>query len=139
MTTARYTKKDRMLDFYRRFADLGFERHETDTLRRAEMTLSRWAERECGDGSNWAIERDEETGKPFNVYHGEGKPRRYAIADREKGALRRIDALMAAHPELIAYHQGDPRGCALYVVRKADVPEGESVDRFYTRGFACNY
>lgn len=43
-----------------------------NTLRRAEMALARWAEAECGDGSNWHIERDEITGKPYSHYHGEG-------------------------------------------------------------------
>jgi len=144
----RYTKRQRMIDFYARFEGLGFDVDTTDALRRIEMTLSRWAERECGDGSNWAIERDEETGKPFSVYHGEGKARRFPVADREAGALRRLAVIMAQHPDFVAYHQGDPRGCCLYVVAKKDLPCNprlngadlqESASHYYTRGFAVCY
>ena len=134
----RYTKAMRIADFYNRLEKLGFTRSEANILRRAEMTLQRWGERECGDGSNWAIERDEKTGKPFNVYHGDGKPSRYAIADREKGALRRVAAIVAQKPGLWFYHQGDPRGHTLYVGRDEDVA-GHALDSVYNRGIACNY
>jgi hypothetical protein len=119
-----------------RIQDLGFTWDEAYSLRRIEMTLQRWAERECGDGSDWAIERDETTGKPFNVYHGEGKPRRYAIADREAGALRRLGKIMEAHSDFVAYHQGDCRGCMLYLVPKSSLAAGERLDSVYTRGVA---
>ena len=114
---------------------LGINYPECAALRRCSLTLHRWAERECGDGSDWAIERDEATNKPFNVYHGEGKPRRYAIPDRETGALKRAKAIAAAHG-LTVYHQNDPRGAALYVIRPGDVPEGADVDGYYSRGIA---
>ena len=139
----KYTKAMRTAQFYDRFASLGFSYEETETLRRAQMTLSRWGELECGnsnDHASWAIERDETTGKPFLVTHPHqsgAKTRRRPVADREKGALKRVSKLMEAHPEFIAYHQGDPRGCSLYIVRKTDVPEGKTVDAYYTRGFAC--
>lgn len=91
------------------------------TFRRAELTLHRWGEQECGDGNSyasWAIERDEKTGKPYMcVYpHKEGHPRRTVIADRESGALNRVAAL-CKKVGLHYYHQTDPRGCALYVSR----------------------
>lgn len=38
---------------------LGFTREEFQSLRRISMTLTRWTVRECGDGSDWAIERDD--------------------------------------------------------------------------------
>ena len=145
----------RKFELFARLQKLGFTYDEAASLRRIEMTLQRWAERECGDGSNWAIERDEVTGKPFNVYHGEGKARRYAIADREAGALRRAGAILDARnarefapgsrigdmaqtmPDFVnLYHQSDPRGCALYLVRAGDVPAGENIDAYYTRGLA---
>ena len=135
----RYTKAQRIADFYARFAKAGFSRTDADALRRIEMTLQRWGERECGDGSNWCIERDEETGKPYNVYHGEGKPRRYLVPDREKGALRRLAKLLEAHPDYIAYHQGDCRGCNVYVIRKDAIQPGEDVGSVYTRGIAACY
>lgn len=55
------------------------------------------------------------------------KTRRWAIPDREAGALRRVAAVCAAlgcH----YYHQTDPRGCALYVSRD------KLNDADYTRG-----
>jgi hypothetical protein len=116
-------------------AAVGITQQETATLLRCERTLQRWAERECGDGSNWGIERDEETGKPFNVYHGPGERMRYAIADRETGAIRRATAIAKAHG-LGIYHQGDCRGCMLYIIRPGDVPEGQAVGSYYNRGIA---
>jgi hypothetical protein len=89
-----------------------------NTLRRAEMTLHRWAELECGDGDNyksWSIERDEKTGKPFMcVYPHSGEMRRYAISDRENGALKRVRSI-CEDMKLFFYHQTDPRGVQLYV------------------------
>ena len=143
----RNTKAERTARFYALFYTLGFSFEETEILRRAEMTLHRWAELECGDGNeygSWAIERDEATGIPYMVRHhyghGTAKDRmtRSRVADREKGALSRVAKVMAVKPELLSYNQGDPRGCALYVVRKSDVPAGASVDSYYTRGFACS-
>lgn len=133
----------RKFELFTRLQSLGFTYDEAAALRRIEMTLQRWAERECGDGSNWAIERDETTGRPFNVYHGEGRSRRYAIADREAGALRRCAAIIAARNArnsdagpLSFYHQGDPRGCALYILQPGDVPAGEDAGCYYARGVA---
>lgn len=137
-------------ELFSRLQSLGFTYNEAASLRRIEMTLSRWAERECGDGSDWAIERDDATGKPYNVYHGEGKSRRYAIADRETGALRRCAAIVAAcnarrmapgswaafNGPLSFYHQGDCRGCMLYILRPGDVPAGSRADSCYTNGVA---
>lgn len=107
---------------------------QANTLRRAQLTLHRWAELECGDGndySSWSIERDDETGLPYLCrYPHDGKMRRTRIPDREKGALKRIAAVceeIGAH----YYHQTDPRGCALYVAAE---PLGDSA---YTRGVAC--
>jgi hypothetical protein len=91
---------------------------QADTLRRAELTLHRWAELECGDGNgraSWAIERDEETERPYYVtYPHDGPSYRRAIPDRERGALARVAAVckaVGAH----FHHQTDPRGGALYV------------------------
>lgn len=117
---------------------LGIPYSEAKTLLRCERTLQRWAERECGDGSNWAIERDEDTGKPYNVYHGPGASHRYAIPDREAGALKRAKAIAEKHG-LTLYHQGDCRGCMLYLIRPGDVPEGQDVGGFYNRGIALCY
>lgn len=119
---------------------LGLDYEEIDSLLRCERTLTNWSVKECGDGSDWAIERDGDDGdgKPFMVYHGPGNPRRYPIADRETGALKRAAAIAEKHG-LTIYHQGDPRGCALYLIRPGDVPEGQDVGGYYNRGIAICY
>ncbi len=113
---------------------------EANTLRRAEKTLQRWAELECGNSNSygsWGIERDDNgDGPPFMVHHhyahgvGKDSVTRTRIADREAGALRRVAAICKGHG-LHYYHQTDPRGCALYVSNEP-LPEFD-----YTRGVAC--
>lgn len=102
--------------------DLPVDVDHARVLRRAERTLHRWAELECGDGNEWAswcIERDEATGKPYLAcYPHNAKPSRSPIPDRERGALKRV-AAVCAELGLTYYHQTDPRGCALYVAREA--------------------
>jgi hypothetical protein len=109
-------------------------RHAND-LRRAQKTLHRWYELECGDGNDyasWAIERDDETGLPYMChYPHDGKSWRERIADREKGALKRV-AHICAYYKLGYYHQTDPRGCALYV---ASVPLTDQ--NYSTTGIGC--
>lgn len=108
---------------------------DANTLRRAQLTLHRWGELECGVGNDWAswtIERDEVTGIPFRcTYPNNGWPmRRTRIADKEAGALRRVAEVckrLGAH----FYHQTDPRGCALYVDVKP------LLDHNYSNGVAC--
>lgn len=113
---------------------LGISTADANVLRRAQLTLHRWAELECGDG-NGCIERDDATGKPFyyranHSYLDPHDPRaRYRIADREAGALRRV-AEVCKRNGLHFYHQTDPRGCALYVSREP------LTDSDYNRGVA---
>jgi hypothetical protein len=97
------------------------------------MTLHRWHEGECGLG-NGCIERDEVTGKTYWLSAVSG--RRFAIPDRETGALKRLAKIMARYPGLSAYVQTDPRGAALYILRPGDVPEGGKVEAYYSRGLA---
>ena len=114
--------------------DMVLTTDEAAALRRAEKTLHRWGEGECGDGNDWAswsIERDETTGLPYRVvYPHNGGPRRTRIPDREKGALARVAAL-CADKGLFYYHQTDPRGCALYISREP------LTDNNYSHGLAC--
>jgi hypothetical protein len=99
------------------------------------MALHRWAEREC----NGEITRDEATGKVFAQYgSGRGPFLTVKTRDLKAGALRRLASIMKAHPTLVAYHQTDPRGCALYVVRVADLA-GSDVHQCYSRGLAVCY
>jgi hypothetical protein len=70
-------------------------------------------------------------GKPYLERHSntENKPSYTLLADKERGALKRLAAIMAKHPKLTAYVQGDPRGCALYI--------GEGLtDTNYSNGIA---
>lgn len=112
---------------------LGIAPDDATTLRRISMTLHRWHELECGI-DNGGVERDEKTGKCFWYSSHTGK--RSPFADRETGALKRLKAIMAKHPKLGYYVQGDPRGCALYIIRPGDVPAGQDVDAYYNRGLA---
>ena len=89
--------------------------------------------------------------------------KRYPIADRERGALRRLaviikvrnarvtglnNAAVDRHIEtncagclcsvVSTYIQTDPRGAALYIIRPGDVPEGADVNSYYSRGI-CVY
>jgi hypothetical protein len=123
------------MDKYRRqtfenLARMGISHDDASALVRASATLHTWGEAEC----NGIIQRDEDTGKPY--WHSSHDGRRLGrTSDRETGALKRATAI-AARYGLTAYHQGDPRGCALYLVRPGDVPAGEDVGAYYSRGVA---
>lgn len=132
---------------------------DAEQLRRISMTLHRWHELECGTDGGY-IERgrlvtlvdrgtfgergkrfeSDENGAPYFANHrASGLPTTYTkIPDREKGALARLVRVMARYPSLSFYVQGDPRGCALYILRPGDVPAGESADAYYSRGLAVH-
>lgn len=147
MTRREAERQTRQIDT---LAALGFTRDEAESLRRISMTLHRWHERECGiDGG--CIERDEDTGKTYWLSSFSG--RRTPIADRETGARRRLETVLHARNvravetdpsatrgslRVTAYVQTDPRGCALYLLRPGDVPEGKDADAYYTRGIAIS-
>lgn len=137
-TAMRTTQKQRR-EVIDRLAMLGIGFENAGKLRRIAMTLSRWGELECGDGNDycsWSIERDESTGKPYKCFYPHSGPsRRYPVPDREKGALRRLEALMVGYSDLWAFHQTDPRGASLYVGSKEDV-NGTPIDKVYNRGVA---
>lgn len=111
-------------------------------LRRISMTLRRWHELECGtgdDNADYHVERDNDN-KPHLVvyYHSRPGPANHTykrrVPDRETGALKRLDKIMQRYPDLKPYVQGDPRGCALYILRPTDVPQGADADAYYSRG-----
>lgn len=123
------SKLARSMHFYNQMSSLGFTMDETETLRRAQLNLRTWGEREC----NGQIQRDESTGKPY--WYNTNTGHRLSIArDTEHGALQRISAVMANHPALTYYHQTDPRGCALYILKRSQI-EGHDIDSIYNRGF----
>jgi hypothetical protein len=109
---------------------LGITHEDARQLCRDERVLHTWAENEC----NGYIQRDDETGIAYRHY-GQYMDRRYRTADRETGAIKRVQAI-AARYGLTAYHQTDPRGCAVYLLRPGDVPDGADVSGYYSRGVA---
>ncbi len=116
-----------------RLQSLNISRDDAEALRRISMQLHRWHELECGVETG-GVERDEETGKV--TWYSSHSGRRFPYPDRETGALKRLSTIMARYPALGHYVQGDPRGAALYILRAGDVPEGASVDSYYSRGLA---
>ena len=121
----------------------GIASEDALALRRIAMTLHRWHELECGDGNGY-IERDEETGKPIYYndrarYFGANDIRRgYSIPDREKGALKRLDAIMARYHGFRAYVQTDPRGASLYILSPHVLSfiAGRDIEANYSQGIA---
>lgn len=135
----------------------GISRSDAESLRRISMTLHRWHELECGDSNDyasWTIARGhkvkdangvksfeyDDNGAAFEErhVHSENKARYTPIADRERGALKRLAAIMQRYPGFQSYVQGDPRGCALYILRPGDVREGASIDSCYNNGIAVH-
>lgn len=144
------SKAERKFKLLMRLQAMGFSYEEAQQLRRIEMTLHRWAEAEC----NGVIQRDAESGKPFRVVSycppsrkADFCEKHYPIADREAGALKRLKAIVLARNTreampgdtlnlITPYHQGDPRGCALYLLKGSDLSPDYSIDQIYTRGLA---
>ena len=111
----------------------GISRDEAAKLRRISLTLHSWHEHEC----NGTIQRDGDNGDGAPAWYNPDTCKRIGPAiDRERGALKRLAAIMARHPTLASYVQGDPRGCALYILRPGDVPEGQNAESYYSRGVA---
>lgn len=139
----------------------GIARTDAIALRRISMTLHRWHELECGHSNEygaWAIVRGhkeksgfrhDDDGAPYMERHeyrwfkdANGKQANKVstyhtlLADRERGALKHLAAIMARYPDYQAYVQGYPRGCALYILRPGDVREGADVSSCYSNGVA---
>lgn len=112
---------------------IGVAYDDAIALRRISMQLHRWHEMECGTEGG-RIERDEKTGKTY--WLNSHTMRRMAYPDKETGALKRLAEAIARYPTLTSYVQGDPRGCALYVLRPGDVPKGCDPGAYYSRGIA---
>lgn len=110
---------------------IGISINDAIALQRISRTLHIWHEHEC----NGFIQRDGDAGDGVPYWYSQGFSRKlYRAQDRERGALKRLGKIMARYPELRAYVQGDPRGCALYLLRPNDVPAGKDADAYYSRG-----
>ena len=129
----------------------GIYPEDAHALRRISMTLHRWHELECGDGNDhgsWCISRGRkdnggafeyaDDGKPYMEYHSNtANGARYTLlADKERGALKRLAKIVAQYPGFSFYVQGDPRGASLYIMRPGDLRDGAQVDSCYTNGIA---
>lgn len=112
-------------------ARLGITMEDAHALRRVSMTLRHWYASECGNGDG-CIERDDKTGRPY--WLTSATMRRRPIADKERGAEKRLAAIMTRYPTLQSYLQTDPRGNALYILRPGDIPAGADPDSCYSRG-----
>lgn len=138
-----------------RLIEAGISADDATTLRRISMTLQRWHELECGDGNDYASRsivrgrKDEggafeydDNGKPYLEWHPHHSETVHVIyepiPDRERGAQKRLAAIMSRYPGFSAYVQTDPRGAALYIMRPGDVPPGADVDSCYNRGIAVH-
>lgn len=137
-----------------RLMALGMSDFDARALRRIAMTLHRWHELECGDGNehgSWCIVRGQKIHDEFTYDDGTSYMEQHhyrpsgpgstsvnyrRIPDREKGAKRHLANIMAGYPNLVSYVQGDPRGAALYILRKDQVRDGEQLDCIYSRGVA---
>lgn len=102
-------------------AALAIPEEDARALRLCSRGLSRWAERLCGwnvPGATMAYEVDDETGRAYLVTmpHRGTERTRKPIRNEETVFLARA-ASICARLGLYYYHQGDPRGAALYVGR----------------------
>lgn len=150
-------ESERQAHMFSALAAYGITADEARALRRISKTLHRWHELECGSDRG-AIDRDGP--------NGEGRPRyrsNYSIEkgiplekcpivpDRERGALKRLATICKPHArKIVPYVQGDPRGCALYMVpvkrlreaqrdaaiRHPDWPKHTIIDSIYSQGIA---
>ncbi len=101
------------------------------SLIRASRRLSRFAELQA----NGEIQRDDITGIPYyySVYSGKRLGR---ARDTEWSVLAKVEKILSKYPDLFFYHQGDPRGAALYIGKNADLKEwqarGVDIDSVYS-------
>lgn len=131
MTYITKAEHRRIADLTAKLCNIGFQSWEVDDLRRISATLSRWAEAEC----NGEIERDETTNKPYRVSQGcapSWRVTRWPVRDMESGALNRLRKILAYHPQFTYYHQGDPRGVALYLIPVDRLNPGDNLDCVYS-------
>ena len=99
----------------------GLTEQAWSVLCECERGLHQWAEQECSG----EIQRDDETGVPYRytrTHYGDyGAPAK-AWIDFEAHYLKKAAA--EAKPfGLEIYHQGDPRGCQLYLYSQSELDE----------------
>ena len=100
-------------------------------LRTCQMTCHWWAEEKC----NGTIQQEE--GESPHRYgrdrYGDPMVDRGPIEDKEAKAIKEAQKIAAELGGLI-FHQGDPRGCALYFYTADELAKhGEPIERCYNR------
>jgi hypothetical protein len=107
---------------------------EIAKLLRVEKKLRRWHELQCGVEAGHVEEiGGEGSGKwEFVNRHGYRSP----IRDAGKQAEKALNAFTDENSDLFIYVQPDPRGCALYLLKKSQVESGEELSAVYMRGVA---
>ena len=101
----------------------GMSRYRWSELRRLERVLHKWAEDECNGRIQW----HEEDGKEVPYLYGLSEYGEYTRCKQQWHNVE-ADCLAEARRHAAAcglevYHQGDPRGCALYLYSQADLDE----------------
>lgn len=117
-------------------ANLGFSAEAIRQLSRISTTLHHLAERQC-NGEGWG---PYEPGPNGNYYP------RWTDADEARAVKRTADLMRKAQEicdfavegqqNLLAYHQGDPRGCALYIIDRAVLGKRDPAQHYSTFGVA---
>ena len=110
---------------------LGLTAYRWNQLRRAEIALHAWAEKEC----NGQIQFDEEKGKHVlycvNEYGDFTIPACW-INDSKAHYLKEATRHAKA-AGLRVYHQGDCRGCSLYLYKQLDLDEAIARNKIYRK------
>jgi len=110
---------------------LGLSAYRWNQLRRAEMALHAWAEKEC----NGEIQREDESGRPRRYglsQYGDFTERGEFIPDSEAHYLKEAKRHAKA-AGLMIYHQGDCRGCSLYLYKQSDLDDAMARKELYRR------
>lgn len=103
-------------------------------LLRIEKKLRRWHELQCGADAGHVEEVGEEGSGNWEFVNRHGH--RSPIRNATEQARKTLNAFKTVDPDLLFYVQTDPRGCALYLLKKSQVESGEDVNAVYSRGVA---
>lgn len=114
-----------------RLTNLGFCPREIQLLARYSRAMSSLDTRSC-NGDGW-------TGRGIWNDDDEARYEKKINSIRHKAQLLCIDAAARGHDvdagAITAYHQSDPRGCALWIVTDIDL-DGSDIRSAYTNGVA---
>lgn len=121
------TTKAQVSTMNKRLREFGLSEKDIRVIRGISRGLTYWDEALCGT-EDYTIEQKED-GTFWKTVYKTGW--HFPVEDYSMRAVKRLDKLFAKHPDLTWYHQTDSRGCALYVLKKADI-EGKDIDQVYS-------